>query len=79
MPLAIFVISPTGLAPAFIGGSDLCLNVDAIQLSSGRGLRTDLEGSLWTPFGIPTELERSGIALGEVGFSPTIWLDVDGL
>jgi hypothetical protein len=79
VPLAVFVTSPIGLAPAFIEGSDLYLNADAIQLSSDRGLRTDLEGSLWTPFGISTELDRSGIALGEVGFSLIIWLDIDEL
>jgi hypothetical protein len=72
VPLAIFVTSPRGLAPEFIGGRDLCLIADAIQVSSGRGLRTDFEGSLWRPLGIPTELERSGMAFGEEGFSPTI-------
>jgi hypothetical protein len=79
VPLAVFVISPIGLAPAFIGGSDLYLNADAIQLSFGRGLRIDLEDSLWTLFGISTELDRSGIALGEIGFLLIIWLDIDEL
>ena len=73
VPFAIFVASPRRPAPVVTGGSDLCLFVDAIQVSSGRGLRTDFEGSLWRPFAIPTELERSGMAFGEVGFSPTIW------
>jgi hypothetical protein len=27
---------------------------------------------LWRPLAMPTELERSGMAFGEVGFSPTI-------
>lgn len=46
VPLEIFVTSLTGLAPGFVGSSDLCLVADAIQLSSDIGLRTDLEGSL---------------------------------
>lgn len=54
-------------------GIDLCLLAGEIQLSSGRGLRTSLEGGLVTPFITPVELERVGIALGEVGFSPSIW------
>ena len=77
VPLDIFVASPKGPTPVLIGGSDLCLLADAIQVSSGRGLRTDFEGSLWRPFCTPTELERSGMAFGEVGFSPTI-CDVGG-
>jgi hypothetical protein len=72
VPLAVFVIFPIGLTPAFIEDSDLYLNADAIQLSFDKGLRTDLKGSLWTPFGIPTKLDRSEIALGKVGFSLTI-------
>jgi len=78
VPLATFVASPRGPSPVFIGGSDLCLFADAIQVSSGRGLRTDFDGSLWRPLGIPTELERSGMAFGEVGFSPTICVIVGG-
>ena len=51
---------------------DLCLFAGEIQVFSGRGLRTDFEGSRWMPLLRPTELERAGIAFGEVGFSPTI-------
>ena len=78
VPLVIFVTSPRGLAPELTEGSDLCLFADAIQVSSGRGLRTDFEGSLWMPLETPTELERSGMAFGEVGFSPTICVIVGG-
>lgn len=54
-------------------GIDLCLLAGEIQLSSGRGLRTGLEGWLTMPFMTPVELERVGMALGEDGFSPSIW------
>ena len=79
VPLAIFVASPRGPAPALIEGRDLCLFAAAIQVSSGSGFRTDFEGSLWRPLGIPTELERSGMAFGEEGFSPDICKVVRGL
>src|SRR3954447_2182364 len=68
----IFVTSPKGPLPELIGGSDLRLLADAIQVSSGGGFRTDFDGSFWRPLAMPTELERSGMAFGEVGFSPTI-------
>src|SRR5205814_5131037 len=69
VPFAIFAASPRGAAPALIEGSDLCLCAEAIHVSSGRGLRTDFDGSLWRLLVIPTELTRSGMAFGEIGFS----------
>jgi hypothetical protein len=78
VPSFIFVTSPKGSVP-LIGGSDLRLFVDAIQVSSGRGFRIDFDGSLWRPFAMPTELERSGMAFGEIGFSPTICVVAVGL
>jgi hypothetical protein len=79
VPSFIFVISPKGLVPELIGGSDLRLFADAIQLSSGRGFTIDFDGSLWRPLVMPTELERSGMAFGGVGFSPTICVVAVGL
>src|SRR4051812_31176743 len=64
VPFAIFAASSRGGAPALTDGTDLCLFADAIHVSSGRGLRTDFDGSLWRPLVIPTELERSGMAFG---------------
>jgi hypothetical protein len=77
--LFIFVPSPKGPVPELIGGSDLRLFADAIQVSSGRGFRIDFDGSLWRPLGMPTELERSGMAFGEIGLSPTICMVAVGL
>ena len=68
-----FVESPRGTDEYVkVGGEgiDLCLFVGDIQLSSGRGLRTDFEAGLAMPFVTPVELDRAGMALGEVGFSP---------
>lgn len=53
-------------------GIDFCLLAGEIQLSSGSGLRTDFEGVLVMPLITPVELDLSGMALGEVGFSPSI-------
>jgi len=77
--LFIFVPSPKGPVPELIGGSDLRLFADAIQVSSGRGFITDFNGSLWRPLAMPTELERSGMAFGEIGLSPTICVVAVGL
>ena len=79
VPSFIFVTSPKRPAPELIVGSDLRLFADAIQVSSGRGFRIDFDGSLWRPFAMPTELERSGMAFGEIGFSPTICVVAVGL
>jgi hypothetical protein len=54
-------------------GMDLCLFAGESQLSSGRGRRTDLEGGLAIPCVTPVELDRVGMALGEEGFSASIW------
>ena len=77
--LFIFVTSPKRPVPELIGGSDLRLFADAIQVSSGRGFRTDFDGSLWRPLAMRTELERSGMAFGEIGLSPTICVVAVGL
>ena len=77
--LFMFVTSPKRPVPEVIEGSDLRLFADAIQLSSGRGFRTDFDVSLWRPLAMPTELERFGMAFGEIGLSPTICVVAVGL
>ncbi len=51
----------------------LSLFAGEIQLSSGRGFSTDLEGCPVILLMTPVELDRVGMALGEVGFSLNIW------
>lgn len=53
-------------------GNDLCFFAGEIQLSSGRGLRTALDGGLAVPWVTPVELDRVGMAFGEAGFSSSI-------
>lgn len=75
-PFLTLVESPKGVGEdtkVFGEGIDLCLFAGEIQLSSGRGLRTGLEGGLDSPFVTPVELDRAGIAFGDVGFSSSIW------
>jgi hypothetical protein len=74
-PFLRFVDSPRGAGEkinVFGEGMDLCLFAGEIQLSSGRGFRTGLEGGLESAFITPVELDRVGMAFGEVGFSPSI-------
>ena len=58
------------------GGIDLCLLAGEIQVSSGSGRRTGLEGEWERPFNI--ELDLAGIAFGEAGFSSaSCAMDID--
>jgi hypothetical protein len=75
-PFFTLVESPKGIEEYMyvLGeGIDLCFSAGEIHLSSGRGLRTGLEGGVESPFVTPVEEDRVGMALGEAGFSPSIW------
>ena len=75
-PLLTFAESLRGVGEypsGIVEGIAWSLFAGEIQQSSGSGLRTDLEGGQVIALMTPVELDRVGMALGEVGFSPNIW------